>query len=196
MATIKLAPTRRARAAIAAVLLSAGAGGTLALMPGAAPVPDDVALAVTVLVKPWEGRSLRAYLDTVAKPPVWTICDGDTKGVRPGMVETAAGCDRRLASRIVRDYRARLVACVPNWPAAPLGWRAMMTSLAWNIGVDAACRSTAARLGRAGRWLESCTAATAFNRAGGRMVVGLANRRGMGDATRIGEGELCASGLE
>lgn len=196
MATIKLAPTRRARAAIAAVLLSAGAGGTLALMPGAAPVPDDVALAVTVLVKPWEGRSLRAYLDTVAKPPVWTICDGDTKGVRPGMVETAAGCDRRLAGRIVRDYRARLVACVPNWPAAPLSWRAMMTSLAWNIGVDAACRSTAARLGRAGRWLESCTAATAFNRAGGRMVVGLANRRGMGDATRIGEGELCASGLE
>ena len=196
MATIKLAPTKRARAAIAAVLLSAGAGGTLALMPGAAPVPDDVALAVTVLVKPWEGRSLRAYLDTVAKPPVWTICDGDTKGVRPGMVETAAGCDRRLASRIVRDYRARLVACVPNWPAAPLSWRAMMTSLAWNIGVDAACRSTAARLGRAGRWLESCTAATAFNRAGGRMVVGLANRRGMGDATRIGEGELCASGLE
>jgi GH24 family phage-related lysozyme (muramidase) len=196
MATIKLAPTRRARAAIAAALLSVGAGGTLALMPGAAPVPDDVALAVTVLVKPWEGRSLRAYLDTVAKPPVWTICDGDTKGVRPGMVETAAGCDRRLASRIVRDYRARLVACVPNWPAAPLSWRAMMTSLAWNIGVDAACRSTAARLGRAGRWLESCTAATAFNRAGGRMVVGLANRRGMGDATRIGEGELCASGLE
>ena len=196
MATIKLAPTRRARAAIAAVLLSAGAGGTLALMPGAAPVPDDVALAVTALVKPWEGRSLRAYHDTVAKPPVWTICDGDTKGVRPGMVETAAGCDRRLASRIVRDYRARLVACVPNWPAAPLSWRAMMTSLAWNIGVDAACRSTAARLGRAGRWLESCTAATAFNRAGGRMVIGLANRRGMGDATRIGEGELCASGLE
>ncbi|CAI9417370.1 hypothetical protein ANOBCDAF_03960 [Pleomorphomonas sp. T1.2MG-36] len=196
MPTIKLAPTRRARAAIAAVLLSAGAGGTLALMPGAAPVPDDVALAVTALVKPWEGRSLRAYLDTVAKPPVWTICDGDTKGVRPGMVETAAGCDRRLASRIARDYRARLVACVPNWPAAPLSWRAMMTSLAWNIGVDAACRSTAARLGRAGRWLESCTAATAFNRAGGRMVVGLANRRGMGDATRIGEGELCASGLE
>lgn len=195
MATIKLAPTTRARAAIAAVIVAAGAGGTLALMPGTAPVPDDVALAVTVLVKPWEGRSLQAYLDTIAKPPVWTICDGDTAGVSPGMVETATGCDRRLATRIVRDFRARLVTCVPNWNAAPLGWRAMMTSLAWNIGADAACRSTAARLGRAGRWLESCTAATAFNRAGGRMVVGLARRRGMGDAARIGEGELCASGL-
>lgn len=194
MATIRLTPTKRARAAIAAVLLSAGAGGTVALMPGAAPLPDDVALAVTVLVKPWEGRSLTAYLDTIAQPPVWTICDGDTNGVRPGMVETPAGCDRRLATRIVRDYRSKLVACIPNWSAAPVSWRAMMDSLAWNIGAGAACRSTAARLGRAGRWLESCTAATAFNRAGGRMVVGLARRRGMGDATRIGEGELCVSG--
>ena len=195
MPTSKLRPTKRASVAIGAVA-AAAIGGYVALFPGAAPVPDDVALAVTVLVKPWEGRSLRAYLDTVAKPPVWTICDGDTKGVRPGMVETAAGCDRRLATRIDSDYRSKLVACVPNWPAAPLSWRAMMTSLAWNIGVDAACRSTAARLGRAGRWLESCTAASAFNRAGGRMVVGLANRRGMGDGSRIGEGELCASGLE
>ncbi|MCM5557342.1 lysozyme [Pleomorphomonas sp. JP5] len=194
MPTIKLAPTRRARAAIAAVLLSAGAGGTLALMPGAVPVPDDVALAVTVLVKPWEGRSLTAYLDTIAKPPVWTICDGDTTDVKRGMVETPAGCDRRLSIKLVRDYRSRLVACVPNWSSAPLSWRAMMNSLAWNIGAGAACRSTAARLGRAGRWLESCTAATAFNRAGGRMVVGLANRRGMGDASRVGEGELCVSG--
>lgn len=194
MATIKLGPTKRARAAIAAVILAAGASGTVVLMPGAEPVPDDVVLAVEVLVKPWEGRSLAAYLDTIAKPPVWTICDGDTTGVKPGMVETPVGCDRRLAIKIVRDYRAKLTACIANWGAAPLSWRAMMNSLAWNIGVHAACGSTAARLGRAGRWLDSCTEATAFNRAGGRMVVGLARRRGMGDSTRIGEGELCASG--
>lgn len=195
MATIKLTPTRRARAAIAAVVLAVGAGGTVVLMPGTAPVPDDVALAVDVLVKPWEGRSLAAYLDTVAKPPVWTICDGDTTNVGPGMVETPAGCDRRLAIKMVRDYRARLVACIGTWSVAPLSWRAMMDSLAWNIGASAACGSTAARLGRAGRWQESCVAATAFNRAGGRMVVGLARRRGMGDASRTGEGELCASGV-
>ncbi len=195
MATIKLSASRRARAAIAAVVLAAGAGGTVVFLPGTAPVPDDVALAVQVLVKPWEGRSLRAYLDTIAKPPVWTICDGDTTNVKPGMVETPDGCDKRLATKIVRDYRARLTACIANWSAAPLSWRAMMNSLAWNIGTGAACGSTAARLGRAGRWLESCTAATAFNRAGGRMVVGLARRRGMGDASRIGEGELCAAGV-
>lgn len=195
MATIELSPTRRARAAIAAVVLAAGVSGTVALMPGVAPVPDDVALAVEVLVKPWEGRSLSAYLDRIARPPVWTICDGDTTNVRPGMVETPADCDRRLTTKIVRDYRSKLAACISNWNAAPLSWRAMMDSLAWNIGASAACNSTAARLGLAGRWLESCTAATAFSRAGGRMVVGLARRRGMGDAVRIGEGELCASGM-
>ncbi|MBS1164573.1 MAG: lysozyme [Proteobacteria bacterium] len=195
MATLKLAASKRARAAIAAVVLAAGASGTVALMPGASPVPDDVALAVDVLVKPWEGRSLTAYLDTIAKPPVWTICDGDTTNLKPGMVETPEGCDRRLATKVARDYRAKLVACIPNWTKAPLSWRAMMDSLAWNIGADAACSSMAARLGRAGHWQESCVAATAFNRAGGRMVVGLARRRGMGDATRIGEGELCASGV-
>lgn len=194
MATIKLSPTRRARATIAAVALAAGAGGTVALMPGTAAVPDDVALAVEVLVKPWEGRSLTAYLDTIARPPIWTICDGDTTNVRPGTVETPLGCDRRLATKIVRDYRAKLTACIADWNTAPVSWRAMMDSLAWNIGASAACGSTAARLGRAGRWQESCVAATAFNRSGGRMVVGLARRRGMGDATRIGEGELCASG--
>jgi len=195
MATIKLAPTRRARAVIAAFMLAAGAGGTVALMPSASPVPDDVALAVDVLVKPWEGRSLRAYLDTIARPPVWTICDGDTDKVTPGLVETPDGCDRRLSIKLTHVYRAKLMACIPGWTEAPLSWRAMMTSLAWNIGTEAACDSTAARLGRASRWQESCVAATAFNRAGGRMVVGLARRRGMGDATRIGEGELCASGV-
>ncbi|WP_026793149.1 lysozyme [Pleomorphomonas oryzae] len=193
--TAKLTATKRARTAIAAVVLAAGAGGTVALMPGSSPVPDDVALAVDVLVKPWEGRSLTAYLDTIAKPPVWTICDGDTDNVKRGTVETPKGCDSRLSTKIDRDYRAKLVACIPNWDKAPLSWRAMMDSLAWNIGADAACGSTAARLGRAGHWLESCSAATAFNRAGGRMVVGLARRRGMGDASRIGEGELCASGV-
>lgn len=193
MATIKLSPSKRARAAIAAIA-AAAIGGMVYLFPGAPPVPDDVALAVQVLVKPWEGRSLRAYLDRIAEPDVWTICDGDTTNVKPGMAETPAGCDKRLATKIVRDYRPKLVACVPNWSKAPLGWRAMMDSLAWNIGIGAACGSTAARLGRAGRWLESCSAATAFNRAGGRMVVGLANRRGMGDVSRIGEGELCVSG--
>jgi lysozyme len=39
-----------------------------------------VALSIAALIKPWEGRELKAYKDIVG---VWTICDGETKGVKP-----------------------------------------------------------------------------------------------------------------
>ena len=199
----KLAKSNRAKAAIAGVV-ALSVGGYVSVFKGQPHIPDDTALAVQTLVQPWEGRSLKSYLDTIAKPPVWTICDGDTSNVGPNTVETPEGCNRRLAVKIVRDYRAPLVKCIPNWSSAPISWRAMMQSLAWNIGtgrqsgdrwIGGACGSTAAALGRAGQWLASCNAATAFNKAGGRVVIGIVRRREMGDATRIGEGELCVSGL-
>jgi GH24 family phage-related lysozyme (muramidase) len=196
----KLRPTKRASAAIGAVV-AAAIGGYVSLFPGAAPVPDDVALAVKYLVQPWESRQLRAYPDPATGGAPWTICDGDTKGVRRGMVETPAGCDKRTARRIM-EFRAALVACIPNFERAPLAWRAMMDSLAWNIGDGlganrgGVCNSTAAALGHQGRWVESCNAATRYNRAAGKVMRGLVLRREMGDATRIGEGELCVTGLK
>lgn len=187
----KLYATKRGKAAIAAIV-AASIGGLVTL--SGERVPDDVALAAQQLVSPWEGRELRAYPDPATGGAPWTICDGDTKGVKPGMVETTAGCDKRLVRRMT-EFRAQLVACVPGFAGKPLAWRAMMNSLSYNIGTGAACRSTAARLGIAGRFAESCNAATAFNKANGRVFVGLVNRREMGDARRIGEGELCVSGL-
>lgn len=183
----------RARAAIAAVV-AASLGGVATIF-GSYRVPDDVALAVKI-IGPWEGRSLVAYHDRLAKPPVWTICDGDTDDVRPGMVETPAGCDKRLVVKLQRNYRAPVAACVGDWDKRPLSWRASTLALAWNIGIGATCGSTAVRLAKAGKYSESCEAATAFNKAGGRRLPGLVNRREMGDPTRIGEAELCVSGLE
>jgi lysozyme len=194
MAINKIRSTPRASAAIGTIV-AAAVGGYIALFSGQQPVHDDVALAVTNLVQPWEGRKLRAYLDTLAKPPLWTICDGDTTNVKAGTVETPEGCDRRLVTKMERDYRPPLVACVGAWDKKPLSWRAMMISLGWNIGTSATCKSTAAKLGRAGKYRESCIAAAAFNKAGGRVYIGLVNRREMGDATRIGEAELCVTGL-
>ena len=189
----KLRPSKRAGAAIAAIV-AASAGGYVTLFPSEKPVHDDVALAIKTLVQPWEGRSLRAYLDTVARPPVPTICDGDTDNVRMGMIETSDGCNKRVATKMERDYRPHLVGCIPGFDQKPLAWRAMMDSLSWNIGWPATCRSTAARLGIAGQYRDSCNAATAFNKAGGRIVIGIVHRREMGDASRIGEGELCVTG--
>jgi GH24 family phage-related lysozyme (muramidase) len=189
----KIRATKRGKAAIAAVV-TAAVGGMVALFPGYK-VHDDVALASTALVRPWEGRKLVAYLDKLAKPPVWTICDGDTTNVKPGMKETPEGCNKRLAVKMERDYRPALVRCIAGWDDKPLSWRGMMLSLSWNIGTGAACNSTAARLGSEGKYVDSCKAATAFNKAGGQVYIGLVNRREMGDATRLGEGEVCVSGL-
>jgi GH24 family phage-related lysozyme (muramidase) len=175
--------------------LAASIGGYVTIFRGLPPVHDDVALAIDTLVTPWEGDALKAYLDTLPKPPRWTICQGDTDGVKPGMVETQAGCNKRVATKMERDYRPYLVKCIPGFDQKPLAWRAMMDSLSWNIGWPATCNSTAARLGLAGQYMQSCNAATAFNNAGGRVIVGIVRRREMGDASRIGEGELCVSGL-
>jgi lysozyme len=192
----KLRPSKRASAAVAAVLATATAAGGYILLPTGEKVPPAVVLAMETLIPPWESTALRAYLDTIANPPVWTICDGDTQNVRAGMVETPAGCAKRLRVRLIEDYYKPLTRCIAGFDKAPASWGAMMISLAWNIGTGAACKSSAARLAREGRYRESCEAATAFNRAGGKVIRGLVLRREMGDATRIGEGELCVSGLE
>lgn len=187
----RIVATPRGKAAIAAAVMAAAAAG-YGVIPGA--TPDDVLLARTALVRPWEGRELRAYLDRIAEPDVWTVCDGDTIDVKPNMLETPAGCDARLDRRLMQ-YRAKLVKCFDGWEAAPLSWRASTLSLAYNAGTGAACTSSSARLAREKRWRESCEAATAFNKAGGKMVAGLVVRREMGDRTRVGEAEICVSGI-
>jgi lysozyme len=192
----KLTVTGRAKAAIAAIVAVATlVGGVLTVSTSSGPMPAAIVLASETLVKPWEGRELRAYLDTIPNPDVWTICDGDTQNVTPGMVETASGCDRRLQRRMLGEFYPKLLACVAGFEGKPLAWQAMMLSLSWNIGHGGACKSTAAALGRQGKYVESCQAATRFNRSGGKVIVGLVKRREMGDVSRIGEGELCVSGL-
>lgn len=151
-----------------------------------------VALSVAVLIKPWEGREYVAYRDMVGK---LTICDGDTKNVSPGMVATDAECDRRLMDRLNTEFVPALQKCIVNFDRLPLSLRASLISGAWNHGTRSMCNSTAARMAIAGKYREACEAATAFNRAGGKVVKGLVNRREMGDEARIGEGELCVSGL-
>lgn len=189
----KIRPSNRAKGAIAAILaMVAIVTGGIRYING---VPDDVVLASEYLVNPWEGEVLKAYLDRVADPPIWTICAGDTQNVKPGMVETPKGCKERLVRRMTQEFRPALVKCIPGFNSKPISWRSMMDSLAWNIGARAACNSRAAAFGAANQFYKSCIAATAFNKAGGRVVIGLVKRREMGDTTRIGEAELCVSGV-
>ncbi|RWB95521.1 MAG: glycoside hydrolase [Mesorhizobium sp.] len=197
----KIVSSGRAKAAIAAVLaISTSIGGVLvASQPGKEPIPAAVELAVTKLIIPWEGLVLKSHWDRYAK--IWDICYGETKGIGPGMTKTKAQCQAMLMERVVNDYYKPLTKCIPGFEQKPLSLQATLISGAYNFGVigtakrPGVCKSTAGRLTREGRYREACVALTAFNKAGGRVVEGLVRRREMGDPQRIGEAELCVSGL-
>lgn len=191
----KIVATKRAKTAIALGLAAALAAGYQAIRPPSMDnTPPAVTIAVDHLIKPWEGLVLEAHWDPFAK--IWDICYGETKGVTKGMKKTKAECEAMLKKRVFNDYYMPLVKQIPGFTNFPVSVQASMISGAYNFGVGAMVKSTAVKLAKQGKWREACEAQTAFNKAGGRVVNGLVKRREMGDAQRIGEAELCVSGLE
>jgi lysozyme len=145
-----------------------------------ATVAQDGSLQVRHISGP---QYLRAYRDLVG---VLTVCDGDTKNVRPGMVETEAGCTARLERQLVAHAKP-VLACVPGLKGRDNQLVASV-SLAYNIGTTGFCRSTAAREFNAGRWRAGCDAFLRWDKAGGKVVRGLTERRKR-------ERALCLKGL-
>lgn len=127
------------------------------------------------LIKKWEGVVLVAYPDVIG---VWTICSGTTRGVKPGMKKTPAECDKLLQDEALEYWRG--VSTALNMTAkAEMTYKrgASWTSLAINIGIHAAKKSTATKRLNAGDIRGACKALTWFNRAGGKIYRGLTNRR-------------------
>lgn len=130
---------------------------------------------VSPFVAGWESGGkprLEAYRDIVG---VWTICDGETLGVKPGMVETVEGCEARRYDALLR-HADPVLACTPDLRGRP-NQLAAGISLAYNIGTGAYCGSTVARRFNARDWRGACDAFLMWNKAGGRVVRGLVNRR-------------------
>lgn len=192
----KITSSKRARNAIAGVLaLAAAIGGMLySTTDDGRRYPTAVVLSAEKLIKPWEGIVFKSHWDTFGK--VWDICYGETKGIKPGMVKTQAECDEMLYRRVYADYYLPLTKCVSNFTEAPISVQASMISGAYNFGVRGWCGSTAAKMVKAKQYRAACERQTAWNKAGGQVLRGLVNRREMGDAQRIGEAELCVSGLD
>lgn len=190
----RIVATKRGKAAIAGVLMVAAAGSGFF----GTSQPPAVVLASDTLIKTWEGVVLKSHWDPYAK--IWDICYGKTringKPVQPGMSFTKAECDAFLREEVYADYFVPLTKLIDKFTAYPVSVQAAMLSGAYNFGVGAMVKSSAARLAAQGRYREACEAQTAFNRAGGQVVEGLVRRREMGDAQRIGEAELCVSGLD
>lgn len=160
---------------IAALVLLICALSSLAAR--AAPATEDQTLAVAVpFIEAREGMRLQAYLDIVGVP---TICAGSTRGVQMGMRRTLAEC-RALLRAEVAEYRTalhRYFTADTRARRLPPRRDAAFVSLAYNVGVAGAGRSTAVRRLNAGDVPGACDAITWWDRAGGRVVRGLVLRR-------------------
>jgi lysozyme len=129
-----------------------------------------IALAAPVVML-WEGRENDPYRDIVG---VWTVCYGETHGVQMRRYSDAE-CSAMLMQRLAQ-FDGELSRCITR-PDVPLHVRAAVLSWAYNVGTDAACRSTLMQRLNAGQWLAACAELDRWVMAGGKRVQGLANRR-------------------
>lgn len=132
----------------------------------------DYALA---LIKRWEGCHLTAYPDPGTGGVPWTIGWGSTgPGIRKGVVWTQEKADKRL-SEDVQDFMEGVEEAV----TAPLRANELgaLTSLAYNIGLSAFRRSTLLRKLNALDFNGAAQEFGRWNKAGGRVMKGLSNRR-------------------
>ncbi len=136
----------------------------------------------------WEGTKLIAYKDRIGTGQPWTVCMGETRGVKPGDVYTQEQCEAMLAGRL-QEFEGRMRACLTNPDKVPDGPYIAALSLSYNIGSAAFCRSSVKMRFNEGDYRAGCDAILLWNKAGGRVVKGLVNRRRH-------ERKVCLDGLD
>ncbi|MAB00091.1 MAG: hypothetical protein CMN87_12035 [Stappia sp.] len=142
-------------------------------------------IAAAGLIGGFEGLRTTAYLDPVGVP---TVCYGETRGVEMGDRHTAEECRAMLGDALI-EFEQDMRACLDHPDEIPDGPYTAFLSLAYNIGTGAFCRSTLVRLANAGDLRGACNQLPRWNRAGGRVLQGLVNRRAK-------EKEICLAGLD
>lgn len=133
-----------------------------------------LAAVCCTLVGGFEGLRTTAYPDPATRGHPWTVCYGETKGVKPGDQHTVAECKAMLAASL-EEYALGVERCVTT-PMTD-GAYAAFVSLAYNIGTGAFCKSSVARLQNAGEPRAACDAMLKWNRAAGVVFPGLSRRR-------------------
>lgn len=127
--------------------------------------------AALVGIASWEGFVGQSYQDIVG---VWTIGFGTTEGVKKGQtIDPVKALQRKIND--VQKFEGALKQCV-NVPLHQYEYDAYL-SLAYNIGPGAFCGSTLVRRLNQGDYDAACKEILRWNRAGGKVVQGLANRR-------------------
>lgn len=125
------------------------------------------------LVGGYEGLWMVAKPDTLAYN-IPTVCYGETEGVKVGDHYTKQQCLDMLAAKLPR-YWAEIAKCikVPTSDNENIAY----TSFSYNVGSGGFCKSTTLRKLNQGDHAGACHAMASWDRAGGKEVKGLQNRR-------------------
>lgn len=155
---------------------------------GAAAALAAMLAIATPIYAVWEGEKLLPYKDVIG---VWTVCSGDTRNVIPGQAQTREQC-RERTKNILIEFGTEVARLSPGIEDSPLEWSAH-TIFAANVGMGNYGKSSVRRFYNSGDFRNACRAMRLYDKAGGRVFVGLQNRRG-GTPTMLGEYELCLGG--
>lgn len=140
------------------------------------------AMAVaTPFIAGWESKQNDPYRDIVG---VQTVCYGETR------VQMRRYSDSECSALLIKavgEVMQPVIDCTPGLVNRP-NQLAAATSLAYNAGVSAYCKSTVARKFNEGDFIGGCEAFRFWVYSGGKKVNGLVRRR-------EAEIELCKNGL-
>ena len=113
----------------------------------------------------------QAYQDIVG---VWTIGFGTTEHVKPGdKIDPVKALQRKLTD--IQKFEGAIKKCV-KVPLYQHEYDSYL-SLSYNIGPAAFCNSTLVRKLNSSDYEGACREILRWNKAGGRVVKGLVNRR-------------------
>lgn len=130
-----------------------------------------VSTAGLLFIATHEGTVSTAYRDSAGIP---TICTGHTKGVKMGQKATRTQCEQFLMDDLA-DAEKSVQGCT-HVPVTQEQFD-VLVSFTFNVGGNAYCNSTLAKKLNAGDCKGAASEFSRWNRAGGRVIQGLKNRR-------------------
>lgn len=133
----------------------------------------------------FEGCRLKAYPDPATGGDPWTIGYGDTgPDVKPGLIITQEEADSRFAKRLAREFEPGVTAALTRMPSQ--GQFDGMVCLAYNIGIPNFKSSTLVRKFNAGDDAGAAEQFLVWNKAAGKVMLGLRRRRAAERALFLG----------
>lgn len=146
----------------------------------------DTLVIATPFIAKWEGFRSCPYIPIKGDVP--TIGYGSTRGITMQTPCITKEQGIALLDHEVREYMVEFNNRMPQgaWAHLVAHSNAAFTDLAFNVGWTGAATSTAIKRMAEGNVSGACTALTWWNKSGGRVIVGLVNRRSNAEKLCLG----------